>query len=228
MPPRVEWTEEGRAQWEEDKKERAQYLDVKNDTEARVKYVLEGNLFRANLSKEGDWLTIAGGKQVWQKKVADFSGGIPFTGYFRGMGIAYNTRVHVEVKGISPGKNFQLSRLTKRNNPRQPSQHEKLDAAWNSGDFVLVALGFWDAKKWAEPVFNVKDGRRYTKWKREEVDLTIYLFHWDMWNNDVLPRLKYKSIRQQDRHLIDSASIYKVTRWVLHPNHWWRDHSSIL
>lgn len=214
-PPPVTFTKEGYEQAQKDKAEKRSYLNPKNDTEKRVKYVLN-KLLGADLTKDGDWVTVAGGRNVWQKKISDYVGGIPLEGNM--------LAVYVEVKGISPYKNFQLARLDKRNNPRQPSQHEKLTDAWERGYKVWLALGFWDAKPHAVPVMHLKKGRQYTKWYRAELDLVIYLIDWGMWLNVILPELgDRRSLRQKDRPMIRDAAIYKDGRkWELHPQHWLR------
>jgi len=210
MPPRVGFSEEGYKQAIEDNKRKSLYLNPKTDTEKKVKYVLK-SLIGADLAKDGDWITVVGGREVWQKKVADYSGGIPYGG-----GVL---ALYVEVKGISPGKNFQLARLDKRNNPKQPSQHEKLTKAHKLGYLTWLALGFWDAKHFAKPVMEERKGRKYTKWIRGELRLTIYLIDWGIWLN-LLSELKGRSLKQKDRAMMEDMSIYKVNRWTIHHNHW--------
>lgn len=214
-PPPVGFSEEDLAKIKADKAYERQFLNVKNDTEKKVKYVLK-SLMGAQLSKDGDYITIAGGRQVWQKKIADYMGGIPHPdgGYIFS---------YIEVKGVSPGNNFQLSRLDRRTNPKQPSQHEKLTKAWKDGFDVWLALGFWDAIDDARPVIENRKGRNYKRWKKEDVELTIYVIPWFAWVKDILPQLKYRSLRQKDRDLIEGMAIYKeYNRWTMHPDHWLR------
>lgn len=213
MPPRVGFTKEGYEQAMADKAQKRAFLNPKKDTETRVKYVLN-KLLGTDLTKDGDWVTVAGGRDVWQKKISDYVGGIPVGGSMLAL--------YVEVKGVSPYRNFQLGRLDKRNNPSQPSQHEKLTTAMEKGYTVWLALGFWDAKPHAVPVKQFKNGRQYTKWYRVELDLVIYLIDWKMWLNVVLPELgDRRSLRQKDRQLVRDAAIYKNgNRWELHPQHW--------
>ena len=101
LPPYVEFTPEAQEQAKEDRREKRQYLKPKTDTEQKVKYVLtKSPLFDATLKKDGDWITVAGGREIWQKKTSDYIGGVLYPGTVQRMVL------YVEVKGVSPGNNF--------------------------------------------------------------------------------------------------------------------------
>lgn len=215
MPPRVGFTKEGEAQARADKAFLASLLDPKRDTERAVKYVLQGPLFGGNFRKDGDWVTLAGGRQVWQKKVSDLVGGVT-------VGKRPNALVYAEVKGISPRQTFAFSRLDKANNPRQPSQQTKLTREWERGNLVWLALGWWDTLPGKEPVRVQQKTRTLTRWKKVDVELTIYLLRWQDWL-EIHGSHKVRSLRKKDRGLLDSFRIKKVRGlWTLAPDHWWR------
>jgi len=217
LPPRVGFTKQGLEQAQADKEFLASLLDSKRDTERMVKYVLEGGIFGGNFRKDGDWVTLAGGRQIWQKKVSDLVGGVT-------VGERPNALTYVEVKGISPKQAFAFSRLDKANNPRQPSQQEKLAKEWGRGNLVWLALGFWDALPGATPVKVRQKTRALLKWKKVDVSLTICLLRWQDWL-EIYGSHKVRSLRQKDRYLLDRHRIKKVGGlWTLDPFHWWRTH----
>ena len=217
LPPRVGFTKQGLEQAQADKKFLASLLDSKRDTERMVKYVLEGGIFGGNFRKDGDWVTLVGGRQVWQKKVSDLVGGVT-------VGERPNALTYVEVKGISPKQAFAFSRLDKANNPRQPSQQEKLAKEWGRGNLVWLALGFWDALPGTAPVKVRQKTRTLLKWKKVDVSLTICLLRWQDWL-EIYGSHKVRSLRQKDRYLLDRHRIKKVGGlWTLDPFHWWRTH----
>lgn len=225
MPSRVTISQGGIERRKAVKKEESQYLDPKNDTEARVKYLLESKLFGATLRKDGDWVTVPGGREVYQKKISDFVGGITFPGE------DHQRLLYVEVKGVSPRNNFNLSRLDKSNRKGQKSQHEKLQEVFDAGAFVLVAIGWWDALPGKRPVIVEKKGREYTYWKKKDLVLTVTLTRWDMWINFVLPMLKERygdrrSIpnkpRDKEFFFMEDRVTKFGNRWQLSPQHWWK------
>ena len=77
MPPYVKITPEEAAQAKEDKRFINSLLDTKRDTEIYAKRILEGPIFHGQFQKDGDYVTLPGGQQVWQTKVSDFKGGVP-------------------------------------------------------------------------------------------------------------------------------------------------------
>jgi hypothetical protein len=212
MPPRVEFTEEGEQQAQEDRRFKQALLNTKKDTERAAKYILESRLFGGNFRKDGDWVTLPSGREVYQKKVSDLVGGIPLR-------TRPNAHTFVEVKGISPGQSFAFSRLDKRNNPRQPSQFEKLMGEWELGNLVWLFLGWWDSE--AAPIMVRQGSREVRKWRKADCEMTGTLLRWGDWL-EIYYGHKYRSIRQRDRHLLDDYRITKTGgRWTLDRNHWW-------
>jgi len=201
MPPRVEFTDEGKRQAGIDSSFKASLLNTKSDTERLAKYILEGRLFGGNFRKDGDWITLPSGRSVYQKKVSDLVG------------------CYVEVKGVSPGRSFSFSSLDRRNNPRQPSQQEKLQVEWERGNWVWLFIGWWDSDR--QP-FKIKQGsREVSKWFKKDCQMTGTLLRWSDWL-DVYNNHKRRSITQKDRHLLDDYRIRKIGRnWLLDDNHWW-------
>lgn len=213
MPPMVEMSQKDKAAAAEERKKGGTLLDPKKDTEDRVKYVL-GSLCGMRLKKDGDWAVTAGGQQFWAKKVADFVGSTP--------GPEKNYHTYVEVKGISPGKNFAFIRLDKANTRGQPSQFEKLQEAWEHGNLVYLALGWWVARKRAKHTVIEKGNRKLTKWYRDTLDLEIALIPWHWWVDHVegtkRRSITYSILCEQFRNCI----IFKVgNRWCLTADHWW-------
>lgn len=215
LPPRVKFTNQGLAQAKANKSFLASLLNSKKDTERAVKYVLERGIFGGNFRKDGDWVTLAGGRQVWQKKVCDLVGGMT-------IGERPNALTYVEIKGISPSRTFAFSRLDKANNPRQPSQQAKLTREWERGNLVWLALGWWDALPGRTPVKVRQKTRTLTKWKKVDVELTICLLRWQDWL-EIYDNHKFRSLRKKDRPLLDDFRIKRVGGiWTLDLNHWWR------
>jgi hypothetical protein len=216
MPPRVDFTPEGAEQAKRDRELKKALLDIKKQTESTAKTILEGPIFKGNFSKDGDWTTL-GERRIWQKKTADFRGGVPL------LSMPNNAYTFVEVKGVSPEKGFSFSRLDKRNNPRQPSQHEKLTREVDRGNLVWLFIGWWDAALYAMPKPVKYGSRTVNKWYKDHVELTVTLLRWEDWLR-IYDSHKYKSIRQKDRHLLDDFRITKQGgRWTLDENHWWHD-----
>jgi len=226
-PPPVMATSDEVAQSARDSAFMSALLDPKNDSEDRVKYVLTKakfgrggkEIFGAALEKDGDWETSASGRDFYRKRTADFRGGV-----YIDEGDEHRSAVFVEVKGISPDKSFALSRLTKPPSSSGPSQYKKLTERYLGGDVVWLALCWWDAVPWSEPVDLKQRTRTIKKWRSPDVKLTITLIRWGEFTEEIMPSLRYKSIRQKDRHLLDHCRIYKKgSMWALCPNHWWLD-----
>lgn len=213
MPPRVGFTPEGARQAKKDKALKRALLNPKRDTERAAKYILEESpLFGGKFRKDGDWVTLSSGRKVYQRKVSDFVGGIPL--HERPVGLCY-----VEVKGVSPGGSFPFSRLDRRNNPRQPSQFEKLQAEWELGSLVWLFIGWWDSEK--QPTVIKRGHREVSKWYREDCEMVATLLRWSDFL-EIYDSHKYRSIRQKDRYLLDDYRIRKIGgRWLLDDNHWW-------
>lgn len=212
MPPRVQFTAEGAAKAEQNRQLKDSLLDPKSDTERLAKYLLEGRLFGGRFVKDGDYVTLPGGTRVWQRKVSDLVGSVPLAD-------RPNAHTYVEVKGVSPGGSFPFSRLDKRNNPRQPSQFEKLMAEWELGNLVWLFIGWWDSE--AEPILVKQGSREVRRWRREDCEMVGTLLRWEDWL-EIYYKHKYRSLRQQDRPLLDDYRIRKVGRyWLLDDNHWW-------
>lgn len=212
LPPRVDFTPEGAEQAERDKAFKKSLLNTKSDTERNAKYILEGRLFGGSFRKDGDWVTLPSGREVYQKKVSDLVGGIP-------LAERPNALCYVEVKGVSPGQSFAFSRLDKRNNPRQPSQQEKLMAEWEKGALVWLFIGWWSTHK--KPVLVKQGSREVRKWFKKDVEMTGTLLRWSDWL-EIYNNHGYRSIRQKDRRLLDDYRIKKESaRWALDANHWW-------
>ena len=209
LPPRVEFTPEGALQAQKDRMFKMALLNTKTHTEQAAKYILEGRLFKGSFQKDGDIVPSSG---RWQKKVSDFVGGIP-------MLARPNAHCYVEVKGVSPGQSFAFSRLDKRNNPRKPSQHEKLSAEVGKGNVVWLFIGWWDSD--VEPMMVERGSRKVRKWYKKDAVMTGTLIRWVDWV-ELSRGHKLRSLRQKDRHLLDDCRISKVgNRWVLDDNHWW-------
>ena len=212
MPPRVDFTPEGALQAAEDKALKKALLDTKRDTERLAKYILEGPLFGGNFRKDGDWVTLPGGRKVYQKKVSDLVGGIPLRS-------RPNALCYVEVKGVSPGRSFAFSRLDKRNNPKQPSQFEKLYVEWERGNYVWLFIGWWNSCE--APVRVQRGSRKVSMWKREDCEMVGTLLRWSDFL-ELYNAHKYRSFRQKDRPLLNDYRIMKEgSRWALDENHWW-------
>jgi hypothetical protein len=212
LPPRVGFTPEGALQAEKDRMFKMSLLNTKSDTEELAKYILEGRLFGGNFRKDGDWVTLPNGREVYQKKVSDLVGGIP-------LATRPNAHTYVEVKGVSPGQGFAFSRLDKRNNPRQPSQHEKLMVEWELGNLVWLFIGWWDSD--VEPIMVERGSRKVRRWYKKDCEMTGTLLRWGDWL-DIYNNHKRRSIRQRDRHLLDDYRIRKIgRRWTLDAHHWW-------
>lgn len=193
-------------------------LDVAKETEKAVKYILcKSSLFGAVLSKDGDWVTYARGQEVFQKKVSDYMGGVKVPGYSE-----KRLHLYVEVKGVSPEKDFALARLDRPNNPKQKSQHEKLTKAYEDGSIVWLAMGWWLPLHDATPVIETKKGRTYTQWVKNELTFMLYLIDWGMWLEKVLPMLgERRTFKDGDRAFIQDCAIWKQHSWRLHSEHWW-------
>lgn len=223
LPQRVQWTPEGRAQWQENKAFENSLLDTKTDSEALVKRILEGPIFRAvEVKKDGDYRVETG---FYTKKLADFCCSIPMYNLQGAITMAPN---HSEVKGISPWKRFELRRLTDRNNEDEPSQHEKLTDKWREGKTtVFLWLVWWNVLPETEPVMVKKKSRTYTKWKKAACHPVVYVVEWGDWLN-VMSKLPKKSVRTKDLHLLEHCKIYKADngRWTLSndPEHWITEH----
>lgn len=211
LPPRVDFTPEGVAQAEKDKAFRKSLLNTKTDTERLAKYILEGRLFNGSFRKDGDWTTL-GGRQIYQKKISDLVGSVPYLS-------RPNAMCYVEVKGVSPGQSFAFSRLDKPNNPKKPSQHEKLNARWMYGDLAWLFIGWWDSD--VEPIMVKQGSRNIRRWYKKDVEMTGTLIRWEDWL-EIYNNHNRRSIRQRDRHLLNDYRIYKLgNRWLLDDNHWW-------
>ena len=215
-PPMVEISDRDRALAAEDRMVSNALLDPKRDTEDRVKYVLR-SLCGMELKKDGDWKVSASGQEFWSKKVADFVGHSPNPDPG-----GKNLHTYVEVKGISPGKTFAFSRLDKRNNSRQPSQFEKLQEAWEHGNLVYLALGWWVARSGAKHTVIEKGKRKHTKWYRDTLDLEIALIPWHWWvdhvNGTKRRSITYSILGDKFQDCI----IFKANnRWQFTPGHWW-------
>jgi hypothetical protein len=213
LPPRVGLTPEGKQKAKSDSEFKKSLLNTKSDTERLAKYILEGRLFGGNFRKDGDWVTLPNGRSVYQKKVSDLVGGVPLPD--RPLALTY-----VEVKGVSPGQSFAFSNLDKRNNPKQPSQQEKLCAEWELDSLVWLFIGWWDSD--TQPITVERGSRKERKWFKEDCEMTGTLLRWGDWL-ELYYNHSYRSIRQKDRHLLDSYRVRKVGgRWQLDDNHWWR------
>lgn len=215
-PPYVEMTERERRMAVEAKWEARALLNPKTDTEKRVKYVLE-SLLGMKLRKSGDMRTTAGGREFWQKEVADYVGYTP--------GPDKNYHTYVEVKGISPGgKSFSFGRLDRRNNPRQPSQDEKLTEAWGHGNLVFLAIGLWFADHHSQSTKVKRGSRKVTKWYRDDLKLEIWLIPWDRWKRHVEGTKRRSITRMILGNEFGDCHIFKDNnRWILGPDHWWSD-----
>jgi hypothetical protein len=190
-------------------KNKRKLLRVGRDTERAVKYILcDSPLFGADLKKDGDWLTVAGGHKVFQKKTADYQGGIMLPDTL------IRSSLFVEVKGVSPGYHFQLSRLDRPNKEGSKSQHEKLTEKWEEGDLVWLAIGWWLRK---DPSVEKVNG----KWNRDDLDLEVSLVDWGDWL-DVLQTLKYRHIKHRDSNALGGKIYKKGNVWALSENHWWK------
>ena len=217
QPPYVEFTPEQQEQAKQDRREERRYLNPKTDTEQKVKYVLtQSPLFDATLKKDGDWITIAGGREIWQKKDADYTGGVLCPGMVKRMVL------YVEVKGVSPGNRFNLARLDRRTNPKKKSQHEKLCDKYADGNLVWLAIGWWDARKGTKFVLLDTQKRSRKAWLLSDVALTISLIPWGDWLNMILPELgNRRSIGQKQREMLISYDIsIQGRRWTLASGHW--------
>ncbi len=189
-------------------RQKRKFLRVGRDTEKAVKYILcDSPLFGADLKKDGDWLTVAAGRRIFQKKTADYEGGIILPRDNR------MSRLFVEVKGTSPGQHFQLARLDRPNKEGERSQHDKLTEKWEEGNLVWLALGWWLAKPGTEKV----DG----KWLREDLDLEVYLVDWGHWLN-VLQDLKYRHIKHRNCNILGGRIYKRGNVWALSHDHWWK------
>jgi hypothetical protein len=169
MPPRATIRPEDALQAKNDKALKRALLDTKSDTERFAKYILESSLFGGRFRKDGDWVTLPSGREVYQKKVSDLVGSIPLR-------VRPNAACYVEVKGVSPGRSFAFSRLDKANNPRQPSQFEKLNVEWELGNLVWIFIGWWDSKK--KPLEVQQGSRKVSKWYRQDCEMTGTLMRW--------------------------------------------------
>ena len=212
-PPYVEMDADQKRRAAMDGKWEASLLDPKNDTEKRVKYVLE-NLCGMHLKKDGDYVTIPGGRLVWQKKISDYVGSTP--------GNERNYHTYVEVKGISPGNRFSFVRLDKSNKPGEPSQHEKLSDAWDAGNLVFLVIGWWLAPRNTKPIKIEKNNKVYTKWKKSELELEIDLIPWSRWlkfytNTKARSLTKTQSIT----HFADCLITKAGREWAMASDHWW-------
>lgn len=211
LPPRVEFTPQGEQKALADKAFKKSLLNTKSDTERQAKYILEGRLFGGNFRKDGDWVTLPGGRQVYQKKVSDLVGGVPLT--------TPNALCYVEVKGVSPGRNFPFSALDRPNNPNRPSQFEKLNIEWERGNLVWLFIGWWDSD--AQPIIVEHGSRKVSKWFKKDCEMTGTLLRWCDWL-EIYNNHTRRSLRQRDRHLLDDYRIIKEGgRWLLDDNHWW-------
>jgi hypothetical protein len=208
-PPAVTISFQDLEQAKEDKAFLDSLLDPKVHTEQRVKYALHA-LFGMNLRKDGDY-NVGG---FFTKKNTDFIGSTPADGV--------NWHTHVEVKGMSPYKNFNLARLDRPNTEGQPSQFDKMDALSKIGDFTLLALGWWTAIPGAKPVYIQQKNRKIQRWKLEDVELEFDLVWWGQFLQ-VYKSLDRRSVRPKDREkLFPYCRIYKErNRWRLCEDHWW-------
>lgn len=214
MPPPVGIDPAGAVRAAEHKALMTSLLDPRSLTETRVKYVL-GNLFGVILQKDGDYQTVFGNRQVWVKHTADYRGFTPVPGQV-------NWATFVEVKGISPGNVFNMSRLDKTR--AQPTQFDRLNAAHIAGNFVLLALGWWIALPGAEPVMVKQKGRKITRWRKGDVYLEIDLLRWDQYV-ETCEKMTRRSIREKDRALFPPCRIRKIrNRWETCSGHWWHEH----
>lgn len=212
MPPMVELSEKDRIYAAEEKKISDALLDPKNDTEKRVKYVLE-SLCGMRLKKDGDWRVSASGQQFFAKKVADYVGSTP--------GNDRNYHTYVEVKGISPGKNFAFIRLDQTNTNGQPSQFEKLTEAWEHGNLVFLALGWWIGSN-GKYIVEERGKKKFTRWYRDTLKLEFALIPWNRWvvHTKITKRrsLTYTTLGNE----FQDCMIYKTgNRWHFTPGHWW-------
>lgn len=213
MPPPVMASKEDMALSAESAALVSSLLNPKKDTEKAVKRVLEGRTFGGKFHKDGDYVTLVGGMQVWQKKVSDFVGEISIRS------ASHRVHAYVEVKGVSPGNPFQFGRLDKANNPNQPSQQEKLTEAYERKNIVWLAIGWWDAMPRTQPI----DFGGHKKWKKDDLNLTISLVRWSRWL-EIYNTHKFRSLRQRDRHLLSDCSICKEKGvWRLCDDHWWKE-----
>lgn len=216
VPHAVSMSAESAEMAEHDKKFFAQFLDPKNDTEQRVKYVLS-SLFGMKLKKDGDYVTIAGGRQVWRKKVSDYVGYTPAK--------KHNWLTYVEVKAVSPGNNFNLSRLDRTGNPDGITQHERLSKVSNDGNLVLLAIGWWFPRHESVPTLVSRDGIQRVYWPKKDVYLEIDLIMWPDWL-ELLSGLDRRSIRPKDREsYMHDCKIMQGPhgRWFINDAHWWHD-----
>ena len=213
MPPRVRFDKKGYERSQRDKEFYASLLNTRTDTERLAKYILEGRLFGGSFRKDGDWLTHASGRRFYQKKVSDFVGSVPYPE-------RPNAACYVEVKGVSPGQPFQFHRLDVRNNPKKPSQQEKLTKQWEYGDLVWLFIGWWLTN--AQPIPIVGKNRTIRRWRKAECCMVGTLLQWSDWL-DIYENHKYRSIRQKDLPMLDDYRIYKEGgMWRLDDNHWWK------
>ena len=213
-PPAVSISPEAMAQAEAEKKFLNSLLDTRSLTQTRVKDVLK-SLFGMRLKKDGDWKVGFGGQQRWVKSVADYEGGTPVKG-------EVNWHTYVEVKGMSPGNNFDFARLDRTT--AKPVQFDRLQTAHLAGDFVLLALGWWFPVYGAQPVPVNQKSRTITRWKKEDVYLEIDLIHWpdfvELYNT-----IGRRSMRPKDREKLPPCKIFKVrNRWTTIADHWWHGH----
>lgn len=212
MPPPATLRGKDAARARADKAFKKSLLDTKTDTERMAKYILEGRLFSGSFRKDGDWVTFPNGRRVYQKKVSDFIGSVPYRE-------RPNAICYVEVKGISPGGSFAFSRLDRSNNPKQPSQHEKLTKQWERGDLVWLFIGWWDSDK--EPIMVQQGSRQVRKWHKADCEMTGTLLRWEDWL-ELYQNHGPRSIGQKGRVLLDKYRIYKDgNRWTLDGGHWW-------
>jgi len=211
MPPPVTIRQEDASRAKQDKAFMDSLLDPKVDTEERVKYAL-GSLFKMNLKKDGDWKTYPSGRSVWQRKISDYVGSTPAAGY--------NIHTYVEVKGVSPGNNFNLARID-RSEGGKPTQLQKLSVAHNDGNFVMLAIGWWVPVPYTQPVKVMQKSREVTRWRKDDVELEIDLIEWNDFLS-VYSSLNRRSIRRSDMDLFPPCRIYKDgNRWKVAEGHWW-------
>jgi hypothetical protein len=211
MPPPVTISPEAAARAAADKKFMDSLLDTRSLTQDRVKYALK-SLFGVRLKKDGDYQNVFGGRRVWIKSVADYEGGTPVAG-------RKNWHTYVEVKGMSPGRNFDFARLDRTK--AKPVQYDRLQAAHVAGDFVLLALGWWFPLPGARPVMVPQKTRKITRWKKEDVYLEIDLVHWPQFT-ELYNSIGRRSMRPKDREKLPPCKIHKVgNRWKTVGDHWW-------
>lgn len=195
----------------------AQFVDIPGVTEERARYILcKSPLVGAYLRKDGDWITTAGGRQVYQKKVSDFVGGVKLAG------VDIASHLYVEAKSMAPFKRFDLARLDRPNKKGQKSQQEKLTDALGHGALVWLFLGVWNSMPGTEPVIEERKGRKYTRWKKTDVSAVYYVVDWQFWLDEFLPSLgKRRSFKRKDLEMLGFCKIYKEgRRWEMHPRHW--------